>query len=293
MLGILLQVQGRILAVKVPVINALILIKNRFLGKGERNIIVHIAKLCIFGVRAAQKRFIEVRFCYFCIFQQGFTCCFTGGCCIRNQSLIGIVIMFAIVISIFIDCGVIDCHEAIFILEVAIKPPKIQCSTNRIKPISPVRIRRLEMSGIKRVLGIYLLIIIAQRLIKFTEGYPVAVTYSRRTLIVTTTVLAIQFVICIIVIQRTGNIFCVCVFRKISGFNIYYFSVRIFPRFGITQGTFWSPVTATLAIGIYCIVIRIRIEAIFVICGNRQPRCTYSISFCLLVTVNCITGKDD
>ena len=130
------------------------------------------------------------------------------------------------------------------------------------------------MSGINRVLGTCLLIIIAQRLIKFTEGYPVAVTYSRRTSIVFITVLAVQFVICIIVIQRTGNIFCVCFFRKRSGFNIYYFSASIFPLFGITQGTFWSPVAATLAIAIYCIVIRIRIEAIFVICGNRQPRCT-------------------
>ena len=119
------------------------------------------------------------------------------------------------------------------------------------------------MSGIKRVFGTCILIIIAQRLIKFTEGYPVAVTYSRRTLIVTTTVLAVQFVICIIVIQRTGNIFCVCFFRKISGFNIYYFSASIFPLFGITRGTFWSPVAATLALAIYCIVIRIRIEALF------------------------------
>ena len=262
MLGILLQVQSRILAVKVPVINALILIKNRFLGKGERNIIVHIAKLCIFGVRAAQKRFIEVRFCFCCTFQQRFTCCFTGGCCIRNQALIGIVITCTL--SFFIDCGVIDCHEAIFIFEVVIKPPKIQCSTNRIKPISPVRIRRLEMSGIKRVFGICSLIIIAQCLIKFTEGYPVAVTYSRRTLIVTTTVLAVQFVICIIVIQRTGNILCVWFFRKISGFNIYYFSASTLPLFGITRGgVFWSPVAATLALAIYCIVIRIRIEALF------------------------------
>ena len=155
------------------------------------------------------------------------------------------------------------------------------------------------MSGINRVFGLCILIIIAQRLIELAEGYPVAVTYSRRTLIVTATVIAVQFVICIIVIQRTGNIFCVCFFRKRSGFNIYYFSfssvssVSIFPRFGITQGTFWSPVAATLAIGIYCIVIRIRIEAIIAICGNRQPRCTYSISFCLIVSANCITGKDD
>ena len=134
---------------------------------------------------------------------------------------------------------------------------------------------RLEMSGIKRVWGLCSLIIIAQRLIKFTEGYPVAVTWILISIVnVCITVLAIQLVICIIVIQRTGNIFCVWFFRKRNGCNIYYFSVRIFPRFGITQGTFWSPVAATLAIGIYCIVIRIRIEAIFVICGNRQPRCT-------------------
>ena len=98
------------------------------------------------------------------------------------------------------------------------------------------------MSGIKRVWGICILIIIAQRLIELAEGYPVAVTYSRRTLIVTATVIAVQFVICIIVIQRTGNIFCVCFFRKRNGCNIYYFSfssvssVSIFPRFGITQG---------------------------------------------------------
>ena len=292
MLGILLQVQGRILAVKVPVINALILIKNRFLGKGERNIIVHIAKLCLFAVGAAQERFIEVRFCFCCTFQQRFTCCVTGGCCIRNQALIGIII--ACTLSFFIDCGVIDCHEAIFIFEVVIKPPKIQCSTNRIKPKSPVRIRRLEMSGIKRVLGLCILIIIAQRLIKFTEGYPVAVTYSRRTLIVTTTVLAVQLVICIIVIQRTGNIFCVCFFRKISGFNIYYCS--FFPRFGITRGTFWSPVAATLALAIYCIVIRIRIEAPFrhlIVCRYGFPACTVAAVCKVLIVTQRIRREYD
>lgn len=155
------------------------------------------------------------------------------------------------------------------------------------------------MSGIKRVWGTCLLIIIAQRLIKFTEGYPGAVTFTS-PVTVAITVLAVQLVICIIVIQRTGNIFCVCFFRKRSGFNIYYFSfssvssVSIFPRFGITQGTFWSPVAATSGIFfIYCIVIRIRIEAIFAICGNRQPLCTYSISFCRIVIANFYTGKDD
>ena len=121
------------------------------------------------------------------------------------------------------------------------------------------------MSGINRVLGTCLLIIIAQRLIELAEGYPVAVTYSRRTLIVTATVIAVQFVICIIVIQRTGNILCVWIFRKFSGVNIYYFSFRLFPRFGITRGTFWSPVAAAHSIVIYCIVIRIRIEALFLI----------------------------
>ena len=137
------------------------------------------------------------------------------------------------------------------------------------------------MSGINRVFGLCFLIIIAQRLIKFTECYPVAVTCILISIvIVCITVLAIQLVICIIVIQRTGNIFCVCFFRKRNGCNIYYFSllprfgITILPLFGITLGTFWSPVAATLTIGIYCIVIRIRIEAIFVICGNRQPRCT-------------------
>ena len=155
------------------------------------------------------------------------------------------------------------------------------------------------MSGINRVLGTCLTIIIAQRLIKFTEGYPVAVACILISIVlVFITVLAVQLVICIIVIQRTGNIFCVWFFRKRNGCNIYYFyfrvSIFIFPRFGITLGTFWSPVAATSGIFfIYCIVIRIRIEAIFVICGNRQPRCTYSISFCLIVIANFFTGKDD
>ena len=136
------------------------------------------------------------------------------------------------------------------------------------------------------------LIVVADCLIELAEGYPVALI-NRIIIIVLITVLAVQFVICIIVIQRTGNIFCVCFFRKRSGFNIYYFSASIFPLFGITQGTFWSPVAATSGIFIYCIVIRIRIEAIIAICGNRQPLCTYSISFCLIVSANCITGKDD
>ena len=224
-----------------------------------------------------------MRFYCFCTFQQRFTCCFTGGCCIRNQALIGIVIMFAIAISIFIDCGVIDCHEAIFIFEGAIKPPKIQCSTNLLKLIISAKIRRLEMSGIKRVLGICIPIIIAQRLIKFTEGYPVAVTC---TLIFTVfiTVLAVQLVICIIVIQRTGNILCVWIFRKFSIGNIYYCS--IFPLFGITRGIFWSPVAAALALAIYCIVIRVRIEARFLILIIRDgfPTCTVAAA-CKVIIV--------
>ena len=138
------------------------------------------------------------------------------------------------------------------------------------------------MSGINRVWGVCLLIIIAQRLIKFTEGYPVAVTCILISIVlVFITVLAVQLVICIIVIQRTGNIFCVCFFRKRNGCNIYYwsffprFGITIFPRFGITQGTFWSPVAATLALSIYCIVIRIRIEARFrIIFRDGFPVCT-------------------
>ena len=141
--------------------------------------------------------------------------------------------------------------------------------------------------------GIFLyitLIVVANCLIELAEGYPVALI-NRIIIIVVLTVLAVQFVICIIVIQRTGNILCVWFFRKFSGFNIYYCS--FFPRFGITQGTFWSPVAITSVIFIYCIVIRIRIEAIIVICGNRQPRCTYSFSFCRIVIANFYTGKDD
>ena len=89
-------------------------------------------------------------------------------------------------------------------------------------------------------------VVIAQRLIKFTEGYPVAVTSFIIIIFVIITVLAVQFIICIIVIQRTGNILCVWIFRKFSIGNIYYCS--IFPLFGITRGIFWSPVAAALAI---------------------------------------------
>ena len=147
-------------------------------------------------------------------------------------------------------------------------------------------------NGLSGIFIYIILIVVADCLIELAERNPVALI-NRIIIIVAITVIAVQFVICIIVIQRTGNIFCVWFFRKFSGCNIYYFSFRLFPRFGITQGTFWSPVAATLAIGIYCIVIRIRIEAIIAICGNRQPRCTYSISSCRIVIVNFFTGKDD
>ena len=233
-----------------------------------------------------------MRFYYFCTFQQRFTCCFTVGCCIRNQALIGIVITCTH--SIFIDCGVIDCHEATFILEVSIKPPEIQCSTNPLKRISPVRISRLEMSGINRVLGICLLIIIAQRLIKFTEGYPVAVTcFIRFIVLICITVLAIQFVICIIVIQRTGNIFCVWFFRKFSGFNIYYFSASLLPLFGITQGTFFSPVASAVATFINYIIAGIRKETRFGKVGwDVHHGRTITVIGCFLV-LNCPRSKTD
>ena len=147
------------------------------------------------------------------------------------------------------------------------------------------------MSGINRILGTCSLIIIAQRLIKFTERYPVAVAFKSKIKIclIAITVLAVQLVICIIVIQRTGNIFCVCFFRKRNGCNIYYFSllprfdITILPRFGITRGgTFWSPVAATRSLAIYCIVIRIRIEALFlflIVCRDGFPFCTVA-AFC-------------
>ena len=146
------------------------------------------------------------------------------------------------------------------------------------------------MSGINRVFGLCFLIIIAQRLIKFTECYPVAVTCILISIvIICITVLAIQLVICIIVIQRTGNIFCVWFFRKFSIGNIYYCS--IFPLFGITRGIFWSPVAAalaiaTLALAIYCIVIRVRIEARFLILIIRDgfPTCTVAAA-CKVIIV--------
>ena len=156
------------------------------------------------------------------------------------------------------------------------------------------------MSGIKRVFGLCSLIIIAQRLIKFTEGYPVAVTcISIATVAIT--VLAIQLVICIIVIQRTGNILCVWFFRKNIGFNIYYFSVSIFififPRFGITRGgVFWSPVAATHSLAIYCIVIRIRIEALFrllIVCRDGFPTCTVAAVCKVLIVTQQIRREYD
>ena len=149
------------------------------------------------------------------------------------------------------------------------------------------------MSGINRVFGTCLLIIIAQRLIELAEGYPVAVTYSRRTFIVIATVIAVQFIICIIVIQRTGNIFCVWVFRKRSGFNIYYFSASLLPLFGITQGTFFSPVASAVATFINYIIAGIRKETRFGKVGwDVHHGRTITVIGCVFV-LNCPRSKTD
>ena len=149
------------------------------------------------------------------------------------------------------------------------------------------------MSGINRVLGTCLLIITAQRLIELAEGYPVAVTYSRRSLIVTATVIAVQFIICIIVIQRTGNIFCVCFFRKRSGFNIYYFSASTLPLFGITQATFFGPVASAVATFINYIIAGIRKETRFGKVGwDVHHGRTITVIGCVFV-LNCPRSKTD
>ena len=212
--------------------------------------------------------------------------------CVCHNALESVGIFFLFFVS-YIKVRVIGCDKDI----VRIPSVQIQCTCNIRKFFIPIA--WLEMACINGIYnglsGIFIyitLIVVADCLIELAEGYPVALIRCI-IIIVVITVIAVQFVICIIVIQRTGNILCVWFFRKRNGCNIYYFSVSIFPLFGITQGTFWSPVAATLAIGIYCIVIRIRIEAIFVICGNRQPRCTYSISSCRIVIVNFFAGKDD
>ena len=255
---------------------------------------VNFAKFCIFAVFAGQELFIEMRFFQGRSIHHDVAIAVPFVCHNALES-VGIFLVSAS----YIKVRVIGCDKDI----VRTPSVQIQCTCNIRKFWSPIT--WLEMACINGIYnglsGIFIyitLIVVADCLIELAEGYPVALI-NRIIIIVLITVIAVQFVICIIVIQRTGNILCVWFFRKRNGCNIYYFSfssvssVSIFPRFGITQGTFWSPVAATSGTFIYCIVIRIRIEAIFVICGNRQPLCTYSISFCLLVTVNCITGKDD
>ena len=251
---------------------------------------VNFAKFCIFAVLAGQELFIEMRFFQGRAIHHDVAIAVSLAC---NNALESVGIFFPVCVSSYIIVRVIGCDKDI----VRTPSVQIQCTCNIRKFWSPIT--WLEMAcingiynGLSGIIIYITLIVVADCLIELAEGYPVALI-NRIIIIVAITVLAVQFVICIIIIQRTGNILCIWFFRKFSGGNIYYFSVRIFPRFGITQGTFWSPVAATSGTFIYCIVIRIRIEAIFVICGNRQPLCTYSISFCRIVTVNCITGKDD
>ena len=255
---------------------------------------VNFAKFCIFAVLAGQELFIEMRFFQGRSIHHDVAIAVPFVCHNALKS-VGIFLVF----TSYIKVRVIGCDKDI----VRTPSVQIQCTCNIRKFWIPIT--WLEMACINGIynglFGIFIyitLIVVADCLIELAEGYPVALI-NRIIIIVVITVIAVQLVICIIVIQRTGNIFCVCFFRKRSGFNIYYFSfssvssVSIFPRFGITQGTFWSPVAATSGTFIYCIVIRIRIEAIFVICGNLQPLCTYSISFCRIVIVNFFTGKDD
>ena len=253
---------------------------------------VNFAKFCIFAVLAGQELFIEMRFFQGRSIHHDVAIAVPFVC---HNALESVGIFFLFCVS-YIKVRVIGCDKDI----VRTPSVQIQCTCNMLKFWFPII--WLEMACINGIYNglsgivIYItLIVVADCLIELAEGYPVALI-NRIIIIVVLTVLAVQFVICIIVIQRTGNILCVWFFRKRNGFNIYYFSASsasFLPRFGITQGTFWSPVAATSGTFIYCIVIRIRIEAIFVICGNRQPLCTYSISFCRIVIVNFFTGKDD
>ena len=251
---------------------------------------VNFAKFCIFAVLAGQELFIEMRFFQGRAIHHDVAIAVSFVC---NNALESVGIFFPVCVSSYIIVRVIGCDKDI----VRTPSVQIQCTCNIRKFWFPIV--WLEMACIDGIYnglsGIFIyitLIVVADCLIELAERNPVALI-NRIIIIVAITVLAVQFVICIIVIQRTGNIFCVWFFRKFSGGNIYYFSFRLFPRFGITQGTFWSPVAITSGTVIYSRVIRIRIEAIIAICGNRQPRCTYSISFCLFVTLNFFTGKDD
>ena len=221
---------------------------------------VNFAKFCIFAVLAGQELFIEMRFFQGRAIHHDVAIAVSLAC---NNALESVGIFFPVCVSSYIIVRVIGCDKDI----VRTPSVQIQCTCNIRKFWSPIT--WLEMAcingiynGLSGIIIYITLIVVADCLIELAEGYPVALI-NRIIIIVAITVLAVQFVICIIIIQRTGNILCIWFFRKFSGGNIYYFSVRIFPRFGITQGTFWSPVAATLALAIYCIVIRIRIEALF------------------------------
>ena len=156
------------------------------------------------------------------------------------------------------------------------------------------------MAGINRKLRFAAFVIIAQRSVKLTERNPASlfcksVSFSRLIIftIITISVISIQLIICIIVIQRTGNILCVWIFCEWFFANIYNIIRQFLAFFGITPATFFSPVAATVATVINYIIAGIRKETRFGKVGwDVHHVRTITVIGCFFV-LNCPRSKTD
>ena len=109
------------------------------------------------------------------------------------------------------------------------------------------------MACINRILCFAVTVIIAQCSVKLTERNPASLTcksasFSRCIIctIIIISIISIQFIVCIIVIQCAGYILGICFFFECCLTNIY--NIRQFLAFfGITRGTFFSPVASAVA----------------------------------------------
>ena len=131
-----------------------------------------------------------------------------------------------------------------------------------------------------RFFFIVALVIVANSLVELAECHPVSVAGALVLTIVCTAV-AVQLIVRVVVIQGSAYVFRGRVSNKVTlanFYNILLITVRAFALFGITRGgVFWSPVAATRSLVIYCIVIRIRIEALFripIVFRDGFPFCT-------------------
>ena len=283
---IFFQIQRRLVAIIVPILRYAFLvivvcpIKNVLLLKGERNIFVDLAQYSLCRVFSGQKFFIKVRFCQICSVQGRVMISVAP---IAYQALEGTRInaMVIVSITIYINVCIVDCHKRI--IQVAAPSIQVKISSNLAKPVI-VNTIWLEMPCIQRILNLFLcrrrrrrliiLVIIAQCAVKLLK-FNIRSMFLSVLVTIICSVISVQLVIRVIVIQGTVDILHIVLRRKDAGIQLYYLSVSTLARFRIADIRFFAPIAIPIIAAVGNVIASVRIEArLFQISPCQRVRCT-------------------